>query len=234
MSRRQSADPLERHYTPLAFARAAVRYLADQGIIHAVETNTVLEPSAGSGAWLRALHDEEVGGFYTAVDADPEAPALRPSSYITRGVCGRFETQSQAALQGASPARLGRAYDLIIGNPPFSWAENHARHGLQMLSPKGRLVFLVRQSFLATKERFPFFDQCPPAHVVMVSRRICFGKDKHGRYSVDNAEYALAVWEPERKPTSYVQSVQSFKPGGSRMHWMPPWEGENRPWAGEP
>jgi hypothetical protein len=61
----------------------------------------------------------------------------------TSYVIGRWQTQDVA----------GFGADLILGNPPFSEAEEHVAHALSVLPTGGYLCYLLPVTFLATQGR---------------------------------------------------------------------------------
>lgn len=122
---------------------------------------TVLEPSAGDGALVRAV-----------LDARPEATvfAVEPNVQLVQ-LLGRVATQAGPAYPSAEPPRVrvyccefehfGQApdstapelYDAVVMNPPFSgpghpvlWAE-HVLRAYDRLAPGGRLVAIVPSSY---------------------------------------------------------------------------------------
>lgn len=50
-----------------------------------------------------------------------------------------------------------KRYDIILGNIPFSLAEGFVRHGLPLLNPNGKLIFLLRAQFNGGQDRFRNF-----------------------------------------------------------------------------
>lgn len=48
-------------------------------------------------------------------------------------------------------------YDVILGNIPFSLAEGFVRHGLTLLHPGGKLIFMLRAQFNGGQDRFRNF-----------------------------------------------------------------------------
>lgn len=122
---------------------------------------SILEPSAGSGAFVRACRANWPLARVSQVEPGPH--------HFDPEVDGYRATLEEFA------ARLPDArFDLIIGNPPFSLAKEHIRLCLSMLAPSGRLVFLLRLAFLETKKRAKFWRECPPAKVTVLRERPSF------------------------------------------------------------
>lgn len=98
----------------------------------------VLEPSAGTGALLRAIVDAAHGRAgpapsVTAVEINRQLADALPAHLAERVICADFLT--------CDPGRLG-LFDRIVMNPPFQNAADidHVVHALGFLAPGGRLV----------------------------------------------------------------------------------------------
>lgn len=103
---------------------------------------TVLEPSAGTGAILRAIEDAApMGVSVQAVEINPQLSASLHTSAAVR--CADF-----LACNGD----LG-TFDRIVMNPPFADSQDieHVRHAYHMLREGGRLVAIMSEG--------PFFRQ---------------------------------------------------------------------------
>ena len=166
----------------------------------------VLEGSAGEGAWLRAawaawgvIPDtvelrRECAPFLEAPVQVPRLPSApqrgrprcdvtdfglecRPSGPVPVVTYGRLENYHQ------------RGYDAVIGNPPYSHAEQHVRHGLYLVRTGGIVAYLLRLNFLAADERYAFRNTFPVWRVYTLQERPSFT----GTGS-DACEYALFVW----------------------------------------
>jgi 23S rRNA G2069 N7-methylase RlmK/C1962 C5-methylase RlmI len=109
-------------------------------------------------------------------------------------------------LEWATPALpTGDGFDLVIGNPPFGLhvegrklpkpiALEHIQAGLRCLLPGGHLVFLLRQSFAASRERYEkLFKRHRPERVWNLVQRPSFTEDGQ----TDMHEYACFVFGAE-------------------------------------
>ena len=171
------------YYTPQPLANAIVSALVRDG--HLKRDDVVIEPSCGAGAFL--LYLAEAGCNAIGVDIDPE---------VEPDVCADFAT--------LDPSRY--APDAVIGNPPFSHAEEHTRHALKLVSRQGGVVaFLLRLAFLEGKARAAFWSEHPAAHVYVLSERPSFTGG-----ATDSCAYGVFVWAPHRGPTTL--SHLSWKP----------------------
>lgn len=176
--------PLDAYQTPYPLALAALArmpWLLDGARV-------ALEPSAGGGAWVRALRaarasDERPRPLTVlAVDLDPAAPGL---ALADLGRAGDFLAWE--------PDPLARP-DLVVGNPPFSAAEAHARHALAVARPgSGRVALLLRLAFLEGLRRLPFWREHPPSVVLPLARRPSFTGG-----GTDSCAYAVFAWDLAR------------------------------------
>jgi hypothetical protein len=164
--------------TPLELAD---RIVATVGI---APVATILEPSAGSGSFVRACQRRWPSAAVTAVE-----PSSRHWGELIELRC----TVGQQSLE-EYVHYWGRArYDLIIGNPPYSLAEEHVRMCLGMLQPWGRLVFLLRLAFVESQKRVPLWRDHKPTRVIVLPERPSF--TANGK--TDSAAYAVFEWGAE-------------------------------------
>lgn len=163
------------YYTPQPLADAIVSALVADG--HLSRGQWVMEPSAGKGAFVRAL--EAAGMSVVSVDIDPEAHAKVTSDFVSVPV-GEYDL------------------DALVGNPSFSCAEEHVRHARKLVERHGGVVaFLLRLAFLEGKARAAFWAEHPAAHVYVLSERPSFTGG-----ATDSTAYGVFVWAPHRGPTT--------------------------------
>lgn len=163
------------YYTPDDVAKLCVYGLSN--VIDPTTIRTVVEPSVGGGAFIRAwkeigLQDTE----YDAFDIDPFAVGLTGQ---------RVMGSHLDFLQWVGPPRK---YDLVLGNPPYSDALRHVQKALEVGQ---NVAFLLRLGFLASVRRKDFFQCRPPAYVFVLSKRPSFTEDG----KTDGQEYAFFVWK---------------------------------------
>ncbi len=163
-------DELDRYYTPRALARDLVDLLP-------IDSNdTVLEPSAGGGAFVVAAGRIVDPQLVSAIDIDPGAPGL---DLAGTGEFGDFL---------AGPAGDPCTPDWIIGNPPYGDAEAHVRRALEVT---GRHVaFLLRLAFLESQARAELWRRCPPRKVWVLQRRPSFNGQ-----GTDSCAYGWFWWD---------------------------------------
>lgn len=159
--------------TPIKLCRAALELVPWQQPIG------ILDPGAGAGPWGAAARERW-----------PRAPIhgveLRyvdmPNGY-TDWWCGW-----DYRLWEPDP---GLAYDLVIGNPPYKYAEEFARRALMHVKQFGMVLFLYRLAFLESQTRGRgLWREAPPWSVHILVDRVSFT----GNGKTDNTAYALYLW----------------------------------------
>lgn len=166
------------YYTPDVVARACVATLP-------VDLGHVWEPHAGGGAFVEALRLRRARCI-TATDLDAACSGGAPHD----------------ALDGW-PAAWGDRPDWIVGNPPYTGAEDHVKMALSVA--RVGVAFLLRLAFLEGQGRVGFWREHPPAEVYVLSQRPSF---TGGR--TDSAAYGWFVWHRDRI-------------GAPTLGWIAPW-----------
>jgi hypothetical protein len=133
-------DPLDRCYTPDKLAQAIVDSLA------ITSPQTVLEPSVGGGAFVRAVRRAWPDATILGVDIDPDAPGLALCDEV---FIGDF-------LDHTLPTP-----DLIVGNPPFKDALAHVAHA----EFHDAMALVLPLAYLGVKSWAPVLDKREPASV---------------------------------------------------------------------
>jgi hypothetical protein len=139
--------PLDAYYTPDALAVALV------GLLPIEPTDTVLEPHAGGGAFVRALLPR--CSRVLACDVNPDAAGLALAhsahygDFLTCGIGGRW----------------------IVGNPPFRGFEAHVDHALTL---SRHVAFLMRLSVTESAGRVPMWQRWPLRKVWVLAERPSF------------------------------------------------------------
>ena len=136
---RRSADAYDTHPD---VARACVRWLA---AVTGPAPARILDPTAGSGPFVRAARECWPASKIAAVDI-------------------RGETQAAAHAAGADlsltadalkiPAELIAMCDLIVTNPPFSLADALLKHLYPAMHPGAHLAFLLSVTWLGSLDRW--------------------------------------------------------------------------------
>ena len=172
--------------TPDALALECARVLLTLPI---QAPRTILEPSVGGGAFERAAATVWPKATIETIDVVKSCDATYTMPFEKFG---------------------DGDFDLILGNPPYSLAEQHVRHALTLLAPGGVLAFLLRTAFKESKKRLVFWEQHPHRTEFQVVPRPSFvGKGS------DATCYSWFVW----------QKGYRERPICSWLEWTPPKKG---------
>lgn len=158
--------------TPLKVCLQAIALLPDDFV-----PATVLDPGAGTGVWGQAVNEFYPLAEITGVEIRHDAPAPAAYQYWCH-----------------DDFRLWRNFnnvDLVIGNPPYKYAEQFVRLGMRMLNADGIMCFLLRLAFLEGQDRgADLWRRLPPYQVAVCSNRPSFTGDG----KTDATAYAIFYW----------------------------------------
>lgn len=132
----------------------------------------VLDPGAGSGVWGEVVRAHYPDAHITGVELR-SVPAN--AAYNVWGTADYLEWERSPV---AVPTGL-YGYDVIIGNPPYKYAEEFIWHSATLAAPGGEIIFLLRLAFLASQRRYKsmFTARYNPARVTVLSNRPSFTGD---------------------------------------------------------
>lgn len=141
-------------------------------------SDKILEPSAGNGNIIRALRERGYSNRIDAVEIRPEEREHLEA--LADGIVfGDFIEYEPETL-----------YDVIIGNPPYSMAQEFVDKSLSLLAPGGLLIFLLRTAFLESEKRFAWWQDHQLSGLYTLHKRPKFtGK------GTDATSYSWFVWE---------------------------------------
>jgi hypothetical protein len=140
---------------------------------------TILEPSAGSGNFVRTLRKLGYTNHITGVEVrGNEVSELE--KYCDEVICGDFLTYN-----------FTQTYDIIFGNPPYNQAMDFVTKSLGLLDRHGALILLLRTAFLESKKRHEFWQANPVTRLWVLSERPSFTGDGN----TDNSSYSWFIWE---------------------------------------
>lgn len=199
----------DRYYTNPQLAKAIVDRAESRGLVR----GTVIEPSCGTGAFLRELDrpavDRVIGVDIEITDearAWTKTPEKGPPQMRSLMECD-WLTLPLGLVYGA---------DCILANPPFDGAEEHVRKALRVIKPSGAVVMLLRSSLLAAGERVipgwheshvsPLWQEHPPTWIDFVAPRPSFTGG-----GSDTAEYVVVTWQPAAIAAGW---------GAPRVSWL--------------
>jgi hypothetical protein len=175
-------DVLDRYYTPDALADACVQRL--RWAYGLRSTATVVEPSVGGGAWVRALLRHGVGAV-DGYDLDADAPGL--------GLCARATVGDWVQAKADE-----RTWDWAVGNPPYRHTDAHVAAALLRAS---NVAMLLRVGWLCGQRRSAMLRAHVPSDVVFIRGRPSFTEDG----GADTSEYAMVIWRAGASNTTHAE-----------------------------
>lgn len=136
-------------YSPPVVARRVVE-LAEMGEDSFPNGLDVLEPSAGQGALVRAVFEENPRCRLDAYENDPATrDALEAlEKEITNAGIGSFWFSTEADFLSEPVSMAHGQYDRVLMNPPWAKGQDvaHVLHALRFLKPGGVLVAVMPAS----------------------------------------------------------------------------------------
>lgn len=171
---RGNIDRLERYYTPDQLAHFCLNLLPWQDV------GSVLEPHGGGGSFVRQF--ERLG-----LAADLHVLDIDPTCWVHQKWPG--ETVEADFLSFPDLPRVDR----VIGNPPFSNAEEHVDRGLGIAS---EVCFLLPMSRIDAQARTPWYINAPLRKVWALGERVWSGSRQIGFFWFD-ASWTHSWWQTE-------------------------------------
>lgn len=151
------------------------------GRYNGVISGDILEPSAGDGNIIQGLRNENVKGHITAIEIRGEEEDKLN------------EISDEVIITDFLEWNTDRKFDVIIGNPPYTYAIEFVKKCLSLLSDDGKLIFLLRTSFLESKSRHDFWQDNPLSGLYVLSKRPSFtGKGS------DSSSYSWFIWDKSK------------------------------------
>ncbi len=179
--------PFDAYYTPEGTAIACLSYLLDD--LGIPDDATVVEPSVGGGAWVRAVRALLPQAIVDRCDVNPEAPGLRAE-------LRREERAIVGDWLDPIPPRRGQQgeqqWELCLGNPPYV-IDTVLRFVERCLERAPIVALLLRETLLGTEPRLPWWSEHRPAWVVKVVPRPKW-EGPGARPTSDFSDTLLVVW----------------------------------------
>jgi hypothetical protein len=168
-------DPADYYPTPIEICRASLALLPNYA-----DPNPepfIIDPGAGDGVWGEAARERWPYAEISGCDIRdlPQPPAY--DQWLPK-----WDFVHQA---------IGGGADLVIGNPPYKFAEEFVRKALRFTANGGYVLFLLRLAFLEGQSRGNgLWRESPPQSVHVLSARPSFTGDG----KTDATAYAIYIW----------------------------------------
>jgi len=188
----QSKKPLparrEHDYypTPAPFAEAGLSLLPD-----GFAPRSILDPGAGAGVWGNVARARWPKAMITGVELRDEPHPEAYNGWVNMD----FRLWMEAGI----------TYDLVMGNPPYKYAEEFVRESLVRLTHRGWLVFMLRLAFLESRKRLRLWADSPPVTVAVCANRPSFTGDR----KTNATAFAFFVWQQGYTGDTQLQWVYS-------------------------
>jgi hypothetical protein len=154
----------------------------------------VVEPSAGTGNFVRAARQSWPRSHITAIEPQDTREAC-----LAAGADAYFRSTLEDA-----PALTDA--DLVLGNPPFLLAAAHVGRLLRELPQHALVAFLLRLSFWETPDRARLFE----AHPLFAFAPVVERPDFSGQGG-DSMGVGLFVWRAGGRAGGYILPPISWK-----------------------
>jgi hypothetical protein len=179
--------------TPYGLCRDALSLLPET-----FTPEIVLDPGCGEGRWgltcKKRYPSSQIAGF----DLSKEHIKVSGNYFVFEfGDYVRplpFLRKHFDAFPGLKELNI----NLVMGNPPYKYAEEFIRNSLTHLANNGYLLFLLRLDFLASEDRRKdLWKEFPPKSIHICSRRPSFNTPKDRK--TDGNSYAIYLWQKGMK-----------------------------------
>ena len=146
----------------------------------------ILDPGAGEGRWGKFARGRWPLARIEGLD-------IEDYSHLTKKLYKAY-TYYYSMCDYINSYYSRSIYDLVIGNPPFSLAEEFIRKSLSILKMGGYLLFLLKTDFLAgIKRQKGLWTFHPPKEVWVCSKRPSWNTPNNTR--TDSNTYAIYLWQ---------------------------------------
>lgn len=195
MKSERGRAPRDYYQTPHELADAALNYLISSekfwrsGNMLGNLRARILDPGCGSGVWCQSAYYNFTSGSpyfrrptIHGVDLEPQIDGEIHATIIQEDFLN-YEPE-------------GGLYDAIVGNPPYSLAEEFVRKSATLVRDRGYIYFLLQLNFLGSRKReIGLFRDFPLKEVVVLSRRPSFFAVDGKQNSTDTVNYAMFLWQ---------------------------------------
>lgn len=146
----------------------------------------IIEPSAGSGVFVRELRLL----YPTVPIAANEIRTEEAHALAEAGANYVYHEDWEALVRRWRPPEPV----LIVGNPPFSLATRHVAAPMEVCAPGTNIAYLLKQNIKGGKDRaMNFWPKFPHKFEIPLTPRPSFKKTS--KASNDTNEYSVFIWE---------------------------------------
>lgn len=180
-------SPRDYYITPLSLATESLKKFKEDTKFSF--KNNVLDAGCGNGIWGKSLMLSNCKMWCDGIDI--ESHITDNKQYYEHIIAGDFLVYYPF-----------KEYGLVMGNPPYSLAEEFIRHSYELLYDEGYVYFLLRLSFLEGINRGKgLFKELPLKKVYVCSRRPSFFSTNE-KHTTDTLAYGMFLWQKgyEGKP----------------------------------
>jgi len=176
--------PFDAYPTPQAFADGVARRVRE---ILPYPPAMIVEPSAGTGAFVRAIKPLWPDVPIIAVEVQPGLDTALYEAGATSVSIANWIDVAEAVQRTALPTPW-----LIIGNPPYLEAVEHIDAALRIMQHGEWLAFLLRINFFGSNGRRGFWAKKKDRlkYLIPFTQRPKFRNNKS-----DATEYGVFIWE---------------------------------------
>jgi hypothetical protein len=171
--------------TPVEFTGEIVRRI---GEIIPYTPKLIIEPSAGDGAFVRAVKKEWPEIPILAVEIQDRAEKLYEA-----GASGVYQTDWVEWTRAVDRARTPAGPWLFIGNPPFVLAREHIEAAMWIMQPGEWIAFLLRINFFGAATRRDFWAKKRDRLRYLIP--FCERPDFRGDGKSDPTEYGMFIFQ---------------------------------------
>lgn len=197
LTRLKSERPRRKHDfypTPYGLAKTAlIQLMLDTSSV--CGDDDILDAGAGQGVWGKAL-----------IELIEKSSSVQQNSLtgIDIQVYPKPDCYHAWYTQDFLSFDPPHKYDLVMGNPPYSFMEEFIHKSLEMLNSGGYVFFMGRLEFLASQTRYKsLWTVTPPRKMYVLSRRPSFFSVKRvNDKPTDAQDYAMYLWQKDWKGKS--------------------------------
>lgn len=159
----------------------SIRTLFNEFSLDLSNIHVALEPSAGNGAISKVLKE-----LYPTINLDQIEIREEEKNVL--------EQYGNVFIEDFLSYNSNKKYDLIITNPPFTYAKEFIEKSFELSHENTIIIMLLRLNYLGSQKRHDFWKKHLPDQQHTLSSRPSFTGS-----GTDATEYAWFVWGTKEK-----------------------------------